>query len=210
MILRSAAHQSSRRVRSRLIRPTRPFHPFHLELAAIAKEFGADVLAEDDFSAEALSGEIARRPYNIVHIATHAEFGATPADNFILTTGGRLDVTQLEATMRARAVQTDAPVSLLTLSACNTAAALGGEAAERAPLGLAGVGFRAGARSVLASLWPAEDLATSALIAKFYQELNGGAGRAEALRRAQAALIADPVTEDPFQWANFILIGDWR
>ena len=172
--------------------------------------FDAEVLAEEDFLAEALAGEIARSPYNIVHIATHAEFGATPADNFILTTGGRLNITQLEATMRARAVQTDAPVSLLTLSACNTAADLGGPEAERAPLGLAGVGFRAGARSVLASLWPAEDVSTAELMAAFYKALNAGAGRAEALRQAQAALIADPETADPFQWANFLLIGDWR
>ena len=86
---------------------------------------------------------------------------------------------------------------------------MGGEAAERAPLGLAGVGFRAGARSVLASLWPAEDVSTAELMTLFYQALNEGAGRGEALRRAQAALIANPDTADPFQWANFMLIGDW-
>lgn len=187
-----------------------PLPSVPLELAAINDVFDAEVLAEEDFIAEALAGEIARSPYNIVHIATHAEFGASPSDNFILTTGGRLNITQLEATMRARAVQTDAPVSLLTLSACNTAADLGGPEAERAPLGLAGVGFRAGARSVLASLWPAEDVSTAELMATFYKALNEGAGRAEALRQAQAALIADPETADPFQWANFLLIGDWR
>ena len=179
-------------------------------MAAIDEVFDAEVLAEEDFSAEALAGEIARSPYNIVHIATHAEFGATPADNFILTKNGRWNVTQLEATMRARAVQTDAPVSLLTLSACNTAADLGGPAAERAPLGLAGVGFRAGARSVLASLWLAEDVSTAELMTEFYRALNAGASRGEALRRAQAKLIANPDTADPYQWANFILIGDWR
>lgn len=112
--------------------------------------------------------------------------------------------------MRARAVRTAAPVELLTLSACNTAAELEGEAAERAPLGLAGVGFRAGARSVVASLWPAEDASTSRLMALFYEGLREGLGRGEALRRAQAALIADPATSAPFQWANFLLIGDWR
>ena len=187
-----------------------PLPSVPLELAAIAEAFGATVLAEEDFLAPALAGEVSRRPYDIVHIATHAEFGATPAENFILTSDGRLDVTQLEATLRARAVQTNAPVSLLTLSACNTAADIGGEAAEKAPLGLAGVGFRAGARSVLASLWPAEDVSTAELMRLFYRALSEGAGRAEALRRAQAALISDPETADPFQWANFLLIGDWR
>ncbi|MEL6793536.1 MAG: CHAT domain-containing protein, partial [Pseudomonadota bacterium] len=179
------------------------------ELAAIDRIFDATLLAEDGFSAAALEAEIARAPYDIVHIATHAEFGATPADNFIVTRDGALDVTRLEATLRARAVRANAPVGLLTLSACNTAADAG-VASERASLGLAGVGFRSGARSVLASLWPADDQSTAALMSKFYEELGAGAGRAEALRRAQAALIDDPATAEPFQWANFMLIGDWR
>ncbi|MEX2517958.1 MAG: CHAT domain-containing protein, partial [Paracoccaceae bacterium] len=189
-----------------------PLPSVPIELEAIRETFGAKVLEGEAFSAGALSAEISRNPYGIVHIATHAEFGASPAENFILTSDGRMDVTRLEATMRARAVQTSAPVGLLTLSACNTAAGGGGggDSAERAPLGLAGVGFRAGARSVLASLWPAEDVSTSRLMTIFYQELRAGAGRAEALRRAQAALIRDPATAEPFQWANFMLIGDWR
>ncbi|MEM7544652.1 MAG: CHAT domain-containing protein [Pseudomonadota bacterium] len=181
-----------------------------LELEAIRETFDAAVLGEAAFSADALSAEISRRPYDIVHIATHAEFGARPSDNFIVTSEGRLDVTRLEATLRARAIQTSSPVGLLTLSACNTAAELDGDAAERAPLGLAGVGFRAGARSVLASLWPAEDLSTALLMEEFYRALNTGVGRGEALRRAQSALISDPATAEPFQWANFLLIGDWR
>lgn len=188
--------------------PSLPSVP--LELEAIRQTFGASVLAEDAFSAEALASEIAGRPFDIVHIATHAEFGASPTDNFIVTSDGKLDVTRLEATMRARAVRTSTPVELLTLSACNTAAELDGDAAERAPLGLAGVGFRAGARSVLASLWPAEDASTGRLMTLFYQGVRGGLGRAEALRAAQQALIEDPATAEPFQWANFLLIGDWR
>lgn len=176
------------------------------ELASIAGLFDATVIEGDAFVAPALEAEIASTPYDIVHIATHAEFGATPSENFVVTRDGRLDVTRLEATMRARAVRTETPVGLLTLSACNTAASAG----DRASLGLAGVGFRSGARSVLASLWPADDLATSALMSRFYQEIAAGVGRAEALRRAQVALMDDPATATPFQWANFMLIGDWR
>ncbi len=47
-------------------------------------------------------------------------------------------------------------------------------------------------------------------MAEFYKALNEGVGRGEALRRAQAKLIANPDTADPFQWANFLLIVDWR
>jgi len=179
------------------------------ELAAISEIFDTRVLLDGSFTVEALADDIARRGFGVVHIATHAEFGPDPADNFIIAPDGRLDIGRIEAIMRVRAVRDDTPVDLLTLSACNTAAA-GGEVAERAPLGLASVGFRAGARTVVASLWPAEDRATAQLMERFYEELRAGAGRAEALRRAQASLIARPDTADPFQWANFILIGDWR
>lgn len=179
------------------------------ELAAIGALFPGELLLDEAFSVGRVADAIARRSYAVVHIATHAEFGAKPADNFLIAQDGRLDMDRLEAILRLRAVRDNRPLDLLTLSACNTAAA-GGAAAERAPLGLASVGFRAGARSVLASLWPAEDRATAQLMGLFYAALREGAPRAEALRRAQAALIAQPDMADPYQWANFILIGDWR
>ena len=35
-----------------------------------------------------------------------------------------------------------------------------------------------------------------------------GVGKAEALRRAQAAVRAKPETAHPFFWAPFVLVGD--
>ena len=98
--------------------------------------------------------------------------------------------------------------SLVTLSACQTAMG------ERFPgseiASLASAFSIAGSPSVVASLWPVEDYSTSLLMSDFYSNLKEGNSRGEALRRAQAKLIADGKYSHPFYWAPFILLGDWR
>ncbi len=180
------------------------------EAAAVVATLGGRTLIGDAFTVERFAAELARAPVSVAHIAAHAEFGAAPEDNFIAAADGRLDMTRLEAILRDRAVRAGGPLALMTLSACDTAAGDERVALERAPLGLASVAFRSGARSVLGSLWTADDAAAAALMEAFYRGLAAGLGRAEALRRAQLVLMRNPATADPWTWANFILIGDWR
>ena len=48
-------------------------------------------------------------------------------------------------------------------------------------------------------------------MSRFYAALlEPGVNRAEALRRAQLSLIAEPRTRGPFFWAPFLLIGNWE
>ena len=98
------------------------------------------------------------------------------------------------------------PLELLMLSACETV--LGD---DRAALGLAGVAIRAGARSAVGSLWRISDLATYELVVRLYRELfDHGVSRAEALRRAQLALLSrEDELSDPYYWSAFLLIGNW-
>jgi CHAT domain-containing protein len=99
----------------------------------------------------------------------------------------------------------DEPVELLTLSACATA--LGD---PRAALGLAGLGIKAGARSALASLWLVNDRSTAELVTRFYRALaEPGTSKAEALRRAQLALLSQPNFRHPLYWAPFLIVGNW-
>ena len=99
---------------------------------------------------------------------------------------------------------------LVVLSACNTAAsggtALGGGALE----GLADAFFAAGARAVLASHWEVPSAATQKLMTGVFARYAKDPSRdlAEALRQSQLALIAQPATAHPFNWAAFTLIGD--
>ena len=110
----------------------------------------------------------------------------------------------------------------VVLSACNTGAAAG-EGAE-ALSGLGRAFFYAGARSILASMWPVETTSAYKLTTGIFknQEENSGLSRAAALRKSILALIDGPGLTDestgqtvasyahPLFWAPFILVGDGR
>ncbi len=162
-------------------------------------------LFNQDFLLSRLAQNLGASPYRVVHMASHGEFKRDPEKSFILTYDSRLTMNQLTELLRQSGYQAGG-VELLTLSACQTAA---GD--ERAALGLGGVAVRAGARGALASLWYVNDQATSELVMEFYHQLqNNHATKAEALRRAQRELIADPLFKHPAYWAPFLLIGNWR
>ena len=72
--------------------------------------------------------------------------------------------------------------------------------------GIAYVFERAGANAVMASLWSVDDSATQELMVAFYQNINKGMSKAEALRQAQLSQIS----RHPFYWSPVILIGDAR
>lgn len=78
-------------------------------------------------------------------------------------------------------------------------------------MGLAGAAVQAGARSVIASLWPVSDTGTSQLMKTFYELYRGGASKSAALREAQLSMIATGgVNANPNIWAAFTLLGGWR
>jgi len=93
---------------------------------------------------------------------------------------------------------------LLTLSACQTAMQANSNGEEIS--GVAYVFERAGAQAVMASLWSVSDSATKDLMVEFYQNINKGMSKNEALRQAKLSQI----DRHPFYWSPFILIGDAR
>jgi CHAT domain-containing protein/predicted negative regulator of RcsB-dependent stress response len=93
---------------------------------------------------------------------------------------------------------------LLTLSACQTAMQANSNGEEIS--GVAYVFERAGAQAVMASLWSVADVATKDLMVEFYQNINQGMSKNEALRQAKLSQIQ----RHPFYWSPFILIGDAR
>jgi CHAT domain-containing protein len=181
------------------------------EVAAIAQlGIPTQELLEQNFTSTALQTTINTAPFNVVHLATHGKFSSRAEDTFILAADGPVNVADFDSLLRSRDLTRSDEIELLVLSACQTAA---GD--DRAALGLAGFAVRAGARSTLASLWNVSDRSTPFLIREFYQQLTHAKQpitKAEALRRAQLALLRDDQYRNyraPQDWAPFVLIGNW-
>jgi CHAT domain-containing protein/tetratricopeptide (TPR) repeat protein len=66
----------------------------------------------------------------------------------------------------------------------------------------------AGVKTFVAPLWKIADSTQQALMERFYKELSGGKGRADALRLAQLQLLRSSRTASVLQWAPVILSGD--
>jgi CHAT domain-containing protein len=174
------------------------------EVAAVHDIEGGQELLNDAFSRARFEAELKRVPYNIVHIASHGQFGSDPSQTFVLAFDGHLTMDDLEADIKY-GERRDNALELLILSACETAS---GD--DRAALGLAGVALKAGARSALATLWYISDQASGDLVVNFYHNIQSGkVSKAHALQQAQRALAADPRYAHPAYWAPFLLIGNW-
>ena len=104
------------------------------------------------------------------------------------------------------------PTDLAVLSACETGR--GRTVAGEGLFGLPRAFLHAGASTVLVSLWPVDDEATQALMARFYAAWSprGDEGAepvsaAAALEQAQAWLRAQPRWRHPRFWAGWVLWG---
>jgi CHAT domain-containing protein len=162
------------------------------------------VLRNQTFRLATLQQALAETPYTVVHFASHGEFAERADRSFILTYDDKLTLDKLEQFIKLSRFRTT-PVELLVLSACRTAAGN-----DRAALGLAGIAIKAGARSAVASLWSINDEVSQRLIAAFYGQLRDPKlSKAEALRRAQVALLDDRRFRHPGYWSAFLLIGNW-
>ncbi len=104
---------------------------------------------------------------------------------------------------------------LVVLSACST-----GQGDIRTGEGVYGLQRAltvAGARSTLLSLWKVDDAATAEFMVRFYKRLKAGEGRADALAAVQAEFRDGAVQgqrgedwSNPYFWAAWQLVGDWR
>ncbi|ABW31411.1 CHAT domain-containing protein [Acaryochloris marina] len=164
-----------------------------------------DVLLNQDLTRDNLNDYLTEVSSEVVHLATHAEFGASPEDTFILTWEGKLSIQAMASLLRSRSLMSEVPIDLLVLSACETATGN-----SRAVLGIAGMAIRSGVRSTLAGLWSLDDQAAAAFMGHFYQALaQPNTTKASAFRQAQLALMKNPKFRAPYFWSPFVLVGNW-
>jgi CHAT domain-containing protein/lipopolysaccharide biosynthesis regulator YciM len=98
---------------------------------------------------------------------------------------------------------------LVVLSACDTGR--GRLARGEGIIGFTHGFLYAGAESLLVSLWPVSDTASSELVVDFYRELVGGRPRAQALRQAKLRTMArNPEYAKPYYWSSLVLLGSRR
>lgn len=98
--------------------------------------------------------------------------------------------------------------SLVFLASCETNNVLDGEGLVSIAWALLG----SGSASVVSAQWDANDRSTQLFTYEFYRNLRGGKSTAKALQSAAIALIENKAinAHEPYFWAAFSLIGDYR
>jgi filamentous hemagglutinin family protein len=161
-----------------------PAVPVEIDLITQKLWEGGEAYIDDQFTIAKLKQQQNSKPFGILHLATHAEFrDGDPSNSFIQFNDQKLRLDKI------RELGLSNPqVELMVLSACKTA--FGDEDAE---YGFSGLAHQAGVKSALGSLWYVNDQGTLSIMSKFYRELKNAPIKAEALRRAQVALIEGTV-----------------
>lgn len=133
---------------------------------------------------------------HILHLAAHGLF----RPNAPLLSGVRL-ADHWMAVQDIYNLELDA--SLVTLSACETG--LGQVAGGDDLVGLTRGFLYAGAASLVVSLWMVDDDSVTRLMTSFYQALQRGVQKAQALR--QAYQVIEKEYKHPYYWAPLALVG---
>jgi CHAT domain-containing protein len=172
-----------------------------------ASQTGKTVVLTGDNATETDLKRLSLSSFRVLHLALHSTIDEEfPDRSALVLTSGRND--EEDGLLQAREILSlYLNAELVTLSACDA----GAGTIE----GIAGMNslvqafLMAGSRSVVASIWPADDIFTAALMRRFYANLRQGFDKAEALTLAKRELlrINGPNTP-PFYWAGFRLVGD--
>lgn len=163
----------------------------------------SSTLLNKDFTANNLKRKLSG-DYNALHISTHGQFSSDPDQTFLLAWDKPVPLQELDSILRQGTQVAANNLELLFLSACQSA-----KGDQLSSLGIAGVSIQAGARSTIASLWLVDAESTAQLAGSFYESLANGKTKAEALRKAQLAVMGRSETNHPYYWAPFFLSGSW-
>ncbi len=165
----------------------------------------SDMLLDEAFTIENLRQQLQTGEFSSIHWKTHGVFSSDPEQTYVVAYKEQISAQDLHNLIWLGSQGGARPLELVVLSACETA-----QGDRRAVLGLAGLAARTGTRSVLSTLWIAQDTPNTELMIRFYEALSQpGISIAEALRQAQLSLIYGSGYTTPHIWANYLLIGSW-
>lgn len=147
--------------------------------------------------------------YRILHLATHGKANDAYGDYSFLAFTENAEAQGDEALLFVREIYNlNTNAELIVLSACETGT---GELQQGEGIASIARSFSyAGAKSLVASHWSVDDKATSQLMHSFFDFINEGYTKDEALRAAKLDFIAQGKHKDvhPFYWASFVPIGN--
>ena len=162
----------------------------------------SEELLNGQFTKTNLQKELSNNSFSVLHLATHSQFSSKLEETFILAWEQLLKIEDLVNLLQTNYSNNLNSIRLLVLSSCQTA-----KGDRLATLGLAGITVRAGVSSTIATLWSVDDLATTQIMYRFYEELNSGVPQAKAVQKAQLAFLEQE--KRPYFWAPFVLLGNW-
>ncbi|NEP83886.1 MAG: CHAT domain-containing protein, partial [Okeania sp. SIO3B3] len=174
------------------------------EAKAIAKMLSSKHYIREEATLDRFKDESLGFP--LVHLATHGCFQKGGCPGLGLEEGAILFANRETFNIADAALFGLENTDLIVLAACQTAMEADSNGEE-----IAGVAYlfeRAGVDAVIASLWKAQDEATKEIMVKFYQYLQQGMTKVEALRQAKLSYIRQNKSDPPFYWSPLILIGD--
>src|SRR5579875_2490627 len=179
------------------------------EIESGARIFGAgSMVLPDDKATESALKALPLQDFEIIHLALHGFGDVVEPDRagLVLAPGGPNE----DGLWQAREIRRSRlDADLVTLSACETGT--GRLQGEEGIMNLARAFLIAGAKSVVASLWDADDRSTATLMKHFYEQIAAGRTVADALREAQLTMLTEFGSGlQPYYWAGFTVIGDGR
>jgi CHAT domain-containing protein len=149
--------------------------------------------------------------YNIAHFATHAVYRDTHLELSGLVLGSEEASSQPAKSSilsYSDVLHMKAPLQLVVLSACNSG--VGKFVPGEGMLALDNAFLAAGTSTVVGTLWPVDDEASSVFMNYFYRALVRNRSPIQSLKQAQQEMAASPQWNAPYYWGAFSLSGDWR
>ena len=147
--------------------------------------------------------------YDIIHLSTHG-IGEEGNQQFIsLAFNNISNGSSFDGNLNLYEIMNlQLKSQLVVLSACKSA--VGAKNKSEGNLNLAWAFRNAGTRSVIVSIWDANDYTSSIIMPQFYRYLAAGDHKSDALRKAKLDFLdqSDPLVRHPYYWAGFDFMGD--
>jgi len=177
------------------------------EVSAAAQVLGpGSVLLLNEKATETALKAQSLGSFQIIHVAAHGVNDVLEPDRTGLVLAPE-DASE-DGFWQAREIRrSHLAAELVTLSACETG--VGRLQGEEGIMNLARSFLIAGAKSVVASLWDADDRSTATLMTHFYQHIAAGESVADSLQKAQLEILTEFGSDaKPYFWSGFTVIGD--